>query len=106
MRKKKTLRNLMLATSMMLYCSISAYAGFNGIQDIGNVGDILKTGSKYVCDVVMIGSSIAIAIEVLPAVIKGSRSNNEAKETLSQLAIAVIYVFVIVGLIRAVLQFL
>ena len=104
--KRKTLTLLYLAVPMILLGAVPALAqNFQGLNTLQNFATEGQSAGKYVVNIVFVFSGIIGAIMLIPAAIKFFKGEQQSKDAITSVGLGLIAIFIILGLIKAVMAF-
>lgn len=103
---RKTVLQRLTAIALLLTVGLSASAQtFQGLGFLQDIGSLLATGGKYIANVVWVICGIIIIVQLVPAGIKGLKGDPNAKDSITNVGIGAIVIFLILGVAKAAMGF-
>lgn len=104
--KRNLFLSLLLTAGLLAFCGLPALAqNFQGLNILQNIASEGQGAGKYVANIVFIFSGIIGAIMLIPAAIKAFKGEAQSKDAITSIGLGMIAIFVILGIIKAVMAF-
>jgi hypothetical protein len=105
MKKTRFLYPAVAAALFLLGALPAAAQNFQGLNVLQDVTSLLATAGKFIANLVWVASGIIIMIMLVPAAIKMAKGEAQAKDSISNVGIAAVAIFIILGVTKAAMGF-
>lgn len=98
-------KRLTALTGLLTVGLTASAQSFQGLGFLQEIGSLLATGGKYLANVVWVICGIIIIVQLVPAGIKGLKGDPNAKDSITNVGIGAIVIFLILGVAKAAMGF-